>query len=195
MIKNIIFDMDGVVLTADAGPVFDYYSKKLDLSQDIIEKAFDKWDPAYNRGELSDEKFLEGFFKELGRQVDKNFFKVKLGFKNTWPEMMEFLDKLKEDYKLFYITNEGEGFWTSVLEKTNIQKMFDGNIASYEIGIRKPDERIFQTLLERNGMDASECVFVDDSARNLEGAKKLGMMALHFTGLDRLQKDLGELGV
>jgi 2-haloacid dehalogenase len=59
----------------------------------------------------------------------------------------------------------------------------------------KPDRAIFDLLLSRYGLRAEECLFIDDSATNVAGARAVGMAAHHFTGADGLGAELGRLGL
>lgn len=62
-----------------------------------------------------------------------------------------------------------------------IESLFDQVIISGEVGFRKPDPEIFQLAAERAGVDPSGCVFVDDLPLNCEGARAVGMEAIHHT--------------
>lgn len=59
----------------------------------------------------------------------------------------------------------------------------------------KPDPAIYRRLCERYSVTPGRCVFIDDSLHNVEGARRVGMHALHFASLDRLLEDLEALGV
>lgn len=71
---------------------------------------------------------------------------------------------------------------------------FRGTIVSGEEKLLKPDPAIYRLLFDRYGLNPSECVFIDDSAANVEGARTVGMHALHFTGPERLTQELCDLG-
>ncbi len=71
---------------------------------------------------------------------------------------------------------------------------FRGVIVSGEEKLLKPEAAIYRLLLDRYGLKAEDCVFIDDSAANVAGARAVGMHALHFTGPDTLATDLRGLG-
>jgi glucose-1-phosphatase len=58
--------------------------------------------------------------------------------------------------------------------------MFDVTVFSAEEGLLKPDARIYRLILDRLGVEAPEAVFVDDFIENVEGARRLGLIAIHF---------------
>ncbi len=64
---------------------------------------------------------------------------------------------------------------------------FDGGVASCEVHINKPDPRIYQALLDKYGLKASECVFIDDNLANVQAAFTLG-----FVGI-RMKESVGTL--
>jgi putative hydrolase of the HAD superfamily len=65
---------------------------------------------------------------------------------------------------------------------------FDVVVISYDVGCAKPDERIYRITLERLGTPPGRALFVDDRAANIEGARRLGIDTLHFTGADRIEE-------
>ena len=72
---------------------------------------------------------------------------------------------------------------------------FDGGLVSGEEKLMKPDPAIYRRLCERYGVDPAKAVFIDDSLANVEGARRIGMHALHFSSVERLLGDLQALGV
>jgi 2-haloacid dehalogenase len=67
-------------------------------------------------------------------------------------------------------------------------------VVSGEEKLLKPDPAIYHVLLDRNGLDAADCLFIDDSPKNVEGARAVGMHAVHFTTADPLALDLRRYG-
>jgi putative hydrolase of the HAD superfamily len=73
--------------------------------------------------------------------------------------------------------------------------LFDAVVISCEVGLRKPDERIFRHALDLLGLDAAECVFIDDMEHNVRAAEALGLRAVHHTGADTTAAELRALTV
>ncbi|MCW2904619.1 MAG: HAD-superfamily hydrolase, subfamily variant 3 [Streptosporangiaceae bacterium] len=72
-------------------------------------------------------------------------------------------------------------------------ELFDCVVISSEVGIRKPDERIFQHALEQLGLPPQECVFIDDIQHNVRAAEAIGMVGLHHTEVTATVTRLEEL--
>lgn len=73
--------------------------------------------------------------------------------------------------------------------------VFDAVVISSEVGLRKPDERIFRHALTLLGLDAADCVFIDDIEHNVRAAEALGIRGIHHTGPDTTIAELRELGL
>jgi putative hydrolase of the HAD superfamily len=72
---------------------------------------------------------------------------------------------------------EWEPHWRPMLP---VDEIFETVIDSAFVGCRKPEPRIYEITLERLGLSAEQCVFVDDLLPNIEGARELGFHAVHF---------------
>ena len=74
-------------------------------------------------------------------------------------------------------------------------RVFRDVVVSGQAGLLKPEPAIYRLLLDRNGLDAGDCIFVDDSPANVEGARALGIDAIRFTGAGELLRALAARGV
>jgi putative hydrolase of the HAD superfamily len=88
-------------------------------------------------------------------------------------------------YRMAMLTNnvrEWEPLWRSMLP---VDEIFETVVDSGFVGCRKPESRIYALTLERIGMTAERCLFVDDVEVNCEGARKAGIAAVHFQDNDQ----------
>lgn len=98
---------------------------------------------------------------------------------NLMEDAIPTLEALKGRYKLGIISDT----WPSivpVLERFGILPYFDAITYSFQLGCFKPNPRMFQDALSKTGLPAQECVFIDDVARNLEGAAKVGIQPVQI---------------
>ena len=125
-------------------------------------------------------------------------------YHERWEEMVpgpmpgtpEILLALKErGTPLYSITNFSAEKFALTRRRFDFLNVFDGIVVSGEERLVKPDPAIFRLLLDRYGLAAADCVFIDDSAANVEVARRVGMVAHHFTGADRLRGELEGLGL
>lgn len=138
------------------------------------------------RGEISEDEFLErledGLESLLGHRPHLHRFR-HMFFEALDPnqQMIELMRELRADgLTMAMLTNnvrEWEPLWRSMLP---VDEIFETIVDSAFVGCRKPERRIYELTLERIGMPAEACLFVDDLHPNIEAAKALGMSAVHF---------------
>ncbi len=87
-----------------------------------------------------------------------------------------------------FVSNSGPEIMARVRADHPLETRFDAVIISCEVGLSKPDPRIFRLCLERIGLRAPEVLFVDDRADNVEGAARVGLRTLQFDGADSLDR-------
>jgi len=95
--------------------------------------------------------------------------------------LMDFIRKLRSRVQVGMITNAWPGVRGYLEDVFRIADAFDPLIVSAEVGLAKPDPRIYQVMLERLGLEPAQAVFVDDFEDNVAGARWVGMQAVHFT--------------
>ena len=88
---------------------------------------------------------------------------------------IDFIEKVKDKYKLAIISNDSSRWSKYLRDKFDLNIYFDVISISGDLKIQKPDERIFLLTIEKLGINAKECIYIDDREGNLEAAKKLGM--------------------
>lgn len=190
MYKNIIFDFGNVL--AEFYPerltkpcVSD--SENIKLISDVV---FDRlyWNKL-DDGTITDEQVKT----EVCKRLPENLHETACNVYDSWVEnltpvfgMAEVVKELKElGVKLFLLSNISIGFAKSYKDVPWIAELFslfDGLVFSGPIGMVKPEREIFEYLLNENNLKAEECLFVDDSPINIEGAKNAGIFGYLFDG-------------
>ena len=93
---------------------------------------------------------------------------------------IQFVEKAKTQYKLAILSNDSSRWSRYLREKFDINRYFDVISISGDLRVKKPDEHIFLLTLEKLGVNAEECIYVDDRRRNLGAANKVGMHPILF---------------
>ncbi|NBX66670.1 MAG: HAD family phosphatase [Proteobacteria bacterium] len=123
-------------------------------------------------------------------------------YDTRWPEMVKgpvsatvvIKDKLRAaGLPLYAITNFSREKWAVSQNLWPFLKDFDGIVVSGEEKMLKPDPAIYHLLCTRYGLEAAECLFIDDVLENVEAAKSVGMMAHHFANPENLRETLQNL--
>ncbi len=138
------------------------------------------------RGEITEVAFLEkltdGLEPLLGHRPEMHRFK-EIYFEALQPNtaMIELMRELKDSgCRMAMLTNnvrEWEPWWRPMLP---VDEIFETVVDSGFVGCRKPESEIYEITLDRLGLPAESCLFVDDVLVNCEGAEKAGMTAVHF---------------
>ncbi len=198
MIRAIIFDLGGVILTHKVEVTIKILAEvfKIDESEtlDLFKELEDDW----VKGKIS-AKYLAGIFKKKfkSKRPLSNVIKywVKLYEERTElnRELMAIIDELRKKYKIYLMTNT-----TDIHHKLNstrgIFEHFDKVFASFIVGKRKPDDDFYKHLLDQIKLKPRECIFVDDRKENLDAPKQLGMKTVLFKNNKNLIKDLEKFG-
>lgn len=106
------------------------------------------------------------------------------------------LEELKaRGEKVYGITNFSREKWAECLIRFPFLQSFDGVVVSAHERVIKPDPAIYQILFERYDLAPEDCIFIDDSAKNIETARSLGMQGIHFVEPIDLRAELARHGV
>ena len=103
--------------------------------------------------------------------------------------------KLRNQVKLYALTNWSAETFPVALERFEFLHWFDGRLVSGEERMRKPFPEIYQLLVRRFNIDPHTAVYIDDNDRNLSAPKQMGIETIHFNNAADLRQVLKELGV
>jgi 2-haloacid dehalogenase len=199
VITTVIFDFGGVLIEWD--PRFLYrrfFSTSQEMENFLSEVNFTEWNLQQDRGR----PFSEGV-KELSARFPHHANLIR-AYHEYWvesvgspiPGTIEILRKVKSlGYQVYGLSNWSAETFPLVSEKAAFLNLLDGYLLSGEAGVAKPDPQIFHLLLSRVGRTVEECLFIDDSAVNIEMAKSLGFACIRFTSPGQLERDLAGLGI
>lgn len=192
-IRAVISDFGGVLTTPLLGS-FLALQDEIGISPEDFGKSMREMtasgaeNPLYamERGEITEEAFLEkladGLEPILGHRPHMHRFReLFIGTLRPNEEMIALMRKLKaEGLRMAMLTNnvrEWEPLWRAMLP---VDEIFETVIDSAFVGCRKPEPRIYELTLERIGMPAEACIFIDDIEVNCEGGRAAGMTTVHF---------------
>lgn len=199
MIKNIIFDIGNVLVGFTwkefyAG--FGYEGEMLErLAAATVRSSM--WDEV-DRGVLSDEELVEGFIRNdpaLERDL-RLIFRDIHGMITKFEYAVPWVKSLRDaGYRCYYLSNFSRKVHADCGEALGFLEYMNGGIFSYRDRLIKPDAEIYELLLARYGLEAEECVFMDDTKKNLLPAEKLGIHTILFQDREQAVSELEKLGV
>ncbi|MCT4604009.1 MAG: HAD family phosphatase [Marinifilum sp.] len=189
-IPNIIFDFGGVLLNIDPQKAVNSF-KQIGLGDvDMIKREyatnglFDNLE----KGLISPEQFRSEIRKHISNGVSDaeidyawNSMLLDLPY-----ERLELLNRLEKNHKIYLLSNTNIIHWESYMNMIKdvhgvcLSDFFVKDYYSHNMGLRKPDTKIYTEVLKAEGLKANETLFVDDMLANAEAARSVGMIAHHL---------------
>ena len=102
---------------------------------------------------------------------------------------------LNMSYQVLVLSNFSDKVARDNPDALDFLEYVDGGILSYRDGVIKPDPAIYRLLISRYDLKPEECVFLDDTQKNLDAAEKFGIHTILFKGMEEAKERLRELGV
>ena len=200
MIRNIVFDMGEVLIHFNISDFADRYDITAEDKELLLKELFlgnADW-ALCDWGFYTEEEVAE----RACRRLPERLHEAAYGISCRWFEpvdpvegMADIVRRLKEaGYGVYLLSNAGmkhREYWPKVPGS----EYFDGVVASAYEKMIKPQPEIYRLLLDRFGLKAEECLFIDDRMVNLAGAEICGMESLLFTDAKKLLVDLAERGI
>ncbi len=197
MIKNIIFDLGGVLVNLNVKATFDcfggnfakFYNKQLP-------EEFIKLEEDFNRGDISADIFrsktMDIFSLLMSKAKFDNCWNAMVGDMQT--ETIRTLIELKRNFKLFLLSNINEIHFDYLLTRDYWEPaLFEKCYFSHLMGMIKPDKKIFQYVLSENNLKPEETFFIDDTQKNVISASNLGINAFYYDGQEKIANLLQRL--
>ena len=199
-VRAVVFDLGGVLI--DWNPRH-LYRKLFDGDAAAMEHFLATvCTPAWNEEQDSGRPFAEAVALLVARHPKQS--ELIAAYDRRWDEMLAgpidgtvaILSELKaRKTPLAALTNWSAEKFPVARRRFDFLAWFDAIVVSGEIGMRKPDPRIYRHLLESRGLDAGGALFIDDSAANVAAARALGMPALRFSAPAALRAEIEALGL
>jgi 2-haloacid dehalogenase len=198
--RSLVFDLGGVLIDWDPRHLYRRIFRGDDAAMEhfFAEVRIAEWNEEQDAGR----SFAEGVALLQARHPEH---RDKIAaFHLRWEEMLagvipgatEILRDVKAaGHPVYALTNWSAETYPVAERRFEFLSWFDGIVVSGRVGLRKPDPAIFRHLLERFGLEAERTLFVDDSERNVEAARRLGFEALRFESAPQLRRELTQRGV
>ena len=179
MINAIIFDFGDIFINLDKPATISGLQK---LGMKEWNNEFDQLNLSFEVGAISPEDFVGGFQKQLPNASKEDILRAWNAVLADFPfYRLEFLQELSKKYRLFLLSNTDSIHINTFEEKSGISfykdfyACFEKVYFSFDIGMRKPDPKIYQFVLEQNNLIAENTLFVDDKTENTDSAATLGI--------------------
>ena len=199
-VDAVVWDLGGVLIGWDPRVLY----RRLLGSDEEVEAYLAEVDFAgWNRLQDAGRPMAEGVAelsarfphrRELVEAYPARYAETLLG---PVPGSVELLDELRRrgQVRLLALTNWSADTFHHARDGYPFLTWFEAVVVSGEERLAKPDPRLFRRVLDRHGLESATTVYVDDSAANVAAAGALGLIALLFTGAEKLRSELAALGL
>ena len=178
-IKNIVFDLGGVVFARDPRK---FEREFIEFFSYIMLPEMPHFWEEYDRGVSTYEQVLSDLaeYNSCDRELADRNLKRSILTQEEIPATKALIEDLKlAQYKLYVLSNMSLEF-IEFLRKMDVYKYFDGEVVSCEEHIVKPDAEIYKTLIDRYSLVESETLFIDDRKSNIKAAREAGWKGFDF---------------
>jgi epoxide hydrolase-like predicted phosphatase len=198
-IRAVIFDFGGVVYKEVMGFIYEDTGKRFGIEPSVVRDESKQLQAEWQKNKITSEEFWRRLASNL-KIVDVQALKEvwdKTFVEHTAPneKTIEIIKKLKANgYEVVVLSNTIEPHAAYHKLKKNFD-LFSFVFLSFEIGMRKPDRELYEYVLKQLNVHPEQCLFVDDSEKNVLAAEEVGMHAIHFKNAEQLEAELKKLEI
>jgi putative hydrolase of the HAD superfamily len=199
----IIFDFGNVLALFDYATIYKRVASHAqidpqELARRVTTSNLSDWARRFELGAIDEHEFTAGCCQRLNLDLPASLFQT------YWADIFRLNDKVAdlvaELQELRYPLVLGSN--TNVIHARQFRRQFhtilerfNHLVLSHEIGHLKPAPEFYHTCVAKSGLEAKNCIFIDDLIENVEGARRAGLRAIHFRDADALRASLVSLGV
>jgi 2-haloacid dehalogenase len=196
MIRNVVFDVGGVLLRLRYQPFIEYLGRAgVDMS-DLPAWLAEVDLAAHERGEITGDELLERVAAMARAPLDRRELQARwLDMFDRTHEMFELASGLMADYRVYLLSNVGDLHWRHLDAQYGLEDLVHGTLASFRVGAIKPSEAIYREAERRFELEPAATVFIDDLVPNVAGARTCGWQAIHHVDPVETRRQLRSLGL
>lgn len=198
--ETVIFDLGGVLIDWNPEYLFrKIFDDEAEMRHFLREIATPDWNEQQDAG-----RPLAEATEWLVERHPEHEAPIR-AYYGRWEEMLggaiagtvELLNRLhaQNSHRLYALTNWSHETFPIAVERFEFLQRFEGILVSGREKLKKPDPRIYELVIERYAITPQRALFIDDSRRNVEGARAVGLEAIHFESPEKLEKDLRGRGI
>jgi epoxide hydrolase-like predicted phosphatase len=199
MIRALVFDLGGVIVPLDFRKGYAAMESLCPLEAAEIPRRIRATGlvPRYETGGIETEPFVA----ELCRALELNVGYEQ--FCELWSGIFvpgalipdELFERVRGRYRLVALSNTNDLHFRQIRVQYPALRFFDAMVLSYEVGVAKPDRRIYDAAVVRAECSPGECLFIDDIEVNVEAARAAGMEAIRFESYPQLTAEFERRGI
>jgi epoxide hydrolase-like predicted phosphatase len=200
-IKGVVFDFGGVLSDpTNRIEVMSKYEKILGMPEGRLQEILFSgpvWEAA-STGKITIDEFWSRTGKQFEPYLPPEFEELKedpFAMESLVPEMVDLVEEMSKRYKVGLCSNALPSLEAKLKRYPDLLKCFSVVVISAEVGLRKPDPRIYELTARLMQLSPEEIVFIDDKERNTRAAEEVGMIPCLHQSYRQTQECLEKLGV
>lgn len=190
--KTILLDLTGVIVHPYFGGLKEYELEGRKINLQELCGLYETNE--YNHfmvGKKTEEEVINVYLERSGLEYSLRDVRHVLKETPAFIDGIEpILRELSETNKLYCLTNEGNLWVQYKVNKLGLKDYFTSIISSEDVGELKPNKEFFTKTLDFLDLKPSQCLFIDDSAKNCAASKELGIDIIHFKNARQLREEL-----
>lgn len=187
MINAVLFDFDGVLTTEKTGSqsIIRSLAHHTGIPAERLQAAYSRHNAALLTGRITHGDMWAEFCEEVGEEIDYHLLNVAFVETPLDCEMLDLVEILHRHCRTGLITDNKLDRITAIFDQHHLYDLFDAVSVSAQVGCGKDSPEIFRHALDALELDAHECLFIDNTARNLIVPRQMGMATLLFDDVKR----------
>jgi FMN phosphatase YigB (HAD superfamily) len=196
MIRNVVFDVGGVLLNLRYEP-FIRYLQDAGVDMRDLPAWLTRVDlAAHERGEITGETLLERIASMAAQPLDRMELRLRwLDMFERSEEMFLLASGLMREYRVYLLSNAGDLHWDHFNSVYRLDSLVHGALASFRVGAIKPQADIYRRAEAMFDLDPAATVFIDDLPQNVAGARQCGWQAIQHQQVAATLGELRSLGI
>lgn len=199
MIKNLVFDIGNVLVEYNLKNfLFAKGFDELTVKRIIKASIFTPYWEMFERGELNEDQAFKAFATvdpEIEEQIYKAYNNIT-GMLLLRDFSVDFIKRLKNlGYNLYCLSNYSEKAYRECADSIEFMKYMDGGLLSFQAHLSKPNPEMYKMFLEKYNLNPAECLFIDDTEKNVLVARELGFEGIVFSTLEATIEEFKKYGI
>lgn len=195
--EALLFDLGGVVFEIDFEHAFEYWATHAGVSVESLRPFYgiDPWYERHERGEIDAVEYFDALRERLGISLSDEHFAAGWNaiFLQEFSGVFDLFRRLSRTVPIYAFSNTNvthQRFWERKYART--LGLFSDVFVSCELGLRKPEPEAFRRVTSAIGVDPESVLFFDDTRENVDGAREVGMAAVHVRSFEDIRDRVAE---
>ncbi len=192
MIRAVLFDFDGVLTTDRTGSASTLrsLSHHTGIPEETLTPTYRRYLPGLLAGRITHERMWDELCRESGQEIDYDLLNAAFTETPLDCAMLDLVEEIHGHCRTALVTNNTVERIAAIFDHHGLYERFDAVTVSAEVGSGKEGRLIFDAALEALGVAPHECIFIDNTADNLEIPRRMGMATVLF---DDVRRDVNAL--